>query len=94
MDNEAQSGQKINKEMSAFYIYNKVAQTDINRVEEYTGFYKGKFPLTYLGCPVGYAKKRKSYFLGLIKKVQSKMHAWKGKLLSYGGKIVLINSIL
>lgn len=43
---------------------------------------------------MGYAKKRKPRFADLIKKVQSKLHAWKGKLLSFRGKPVLINSVL
>lgn len=33
-----QSGQKINKEKRAFYVYHKAAQSDINRVEEYMTF--------------------------------------------------------
>lgn len=43
---------------------------------------------------MGYAKKRKPRFVDLIKKVQSKLQAWKGKLLSFRGKSVLINSVL
>lgn len=74
---ESQSGQKINKEKSAFYVYHKAAHDDTQRVEEHTGFHRGEFPLTYLGCPVGYAKKRKTHFTELIKKVQSKLQAWK-----------------
>lgn len=33
-----QSGQKINKEKRAFYVYHKAAQSDINRVEAYMTF--------------------------------------------------------
>jgi len=50
--------------------------------------------LTYLGCPIGHARKRKSHFSDIMKKVQSKIQAWKGKLLSFGGKSVLINNVL
>ncbi|KAG5610452.1 hypothetical protein H5410_021733 [Solanum commersonii] len=62
-------------------------------VEEITGFCKWSFPSTYLGCPIGHAKKKKIYFKELIKKIQNKLQMLKGKLLSYGGKVVLINHI-
>lgn len=54
----------------------------------------GRFPLTYLGCPIGHARKRKTHFADLMKKVQNKLQAWKGKLLLFGGKVILINSVL
>lgn len=72
---------KINKEKSAFYVYQKAEHADIKRVEDYTGIHGGNFPLTYLRCPMGYSKKGKSHFSKSIKKVQSKFQAWKGKLL-------------
>lgn len=45
-------------------------------------------------CPIGHKKKKKQHFSDLMKKVQNKLHAWKGKLLSFGGKTVLINHVL
>lgn len=85
---------RYNIEKSAFYVYHKAAHDDIRRVEEYTGFHIGTFPLTYLGCPTGHAKKRKVHLSALNKKVQAKLEVSKGKLLSFGGKVVLINSVL
>ncbi|XP_060182430.1 uncharacterized protein LOC132612110 [Lycium barbarum] len=45
---------------------------------------------------VGYGmpKKRKEDYTELLKKVKDKLQTWKGKLLSYGGKAVLITSVL
>lgn len=60
-DYEEQSRKKINKEKSTFYVYHKAAHKDILKIEDHTGFHKGKFPLTYQGCPVGYAKKKVSF---------------------------------
>lgn len=40
-----------------------------------TGFSKGKFPLSYLGYPIGHAKRRKIDFVELVKKVQNKLQA-------------------
>jgi len=91
---ENQSGQKINKEKSFFYMFNKAALSEVQLVENITSFSRGKFPLIYLGCPIGHTKKRKVHFVDLIKKIQNKLHVWKGKVLSFGGKSVLINHVL
>ncbi|KAG5620342.1 hypothetical protein H5410_005560 [Solanum commersonii] len=73
---EAQFGQLINKRKSLFYMFNKTVQAI---VQDTTRFIRGSFPLNYLGCPIGHAKKKKD---------------WKGRLLSFGGKPVLINHVL
>lgn len=54
---------------------------------------RGQFPITYLGCPITRVKKWKSDYNDLIKLVRDKLQAWKGKILSYGGKAVLITSV-
>ncbi|XP_060196264.1 uncharacterized protein LOC132637519 [Lycium barbarum] len=38
--------------------------------------------------------RKKVYYNDLIKKVKNKLQNWKGKLLSFGGKAVLINTVL
>ncbi|XP_060202206.1 uncharacterized protein LOC132630668 [Lycium barbarum] len=38
--------------------------------------------------------KKKIYYQDLIKKVKDKLQSWKGRLLSYGDKVVLIGSVL
>lgn len=63
-------------------------------MEEITGFAKSSFSLIYLDCPIGHAKKKKSHFVELLKKVQNKLQVWKGKMLSFGGKAVLIQNFL
>jgi len=50
--------------------------------------------MMYLGCPIGHAKKKKIQFSELMKKVHNKLQAWKGKLLSFGGRAVLIQNVL
>ncbi|XP_060202843.1 uncharacterized protein LOC132631262 [Lycium barbarum] len=39
-------------------------------------------------------RKKKIYYADIFKKLKGKLHSWKGKLLSFGGKVVLINSLL
>ncbi|XP_019224507.1 PREDICTED: uncharacterized protein LOC109206170 [Nicotiana attenuata] len=36
----------------------------------------------------------KDYYDDLVKKVKAKLHSWKGKFLSFGGKATLISSVL
>lgn len=88
---ERQSGQKINRDKSVFFVHNMAAHRDIQLIEECSGFPRGKFPLTYL---IGHARKRKTHFADLMKKVLNKLQVWKGKLLSFGGKVVLISNVL
>lgn len=63
---ENQSGQKINKEKGLFQMFSKAATKSVKIVEEIIDLLKGKFPLTYLGCPIGHAKKSKTGFADLI----------------------------
>lgn len=93
-DYEKQSVQKINTSKSYFYMFNKVALTHVNDVIDATGLTRCNFPLKYLGCPIGHTKKRKTDFSELIKKIQNKLQVWKGKLLSFGGKVVKIQHVL
>ncbi|XP_075079740.1 uncharacterized protein LOC142164978 [Nicotiana tabacum] len=66
----------------------------IMEVRDITGFAKGKFPFTYLGCPIFYSRRRNDYYDDLINKVKAKLHSCKGKLLSFGEKATLISSVL
>ncbi|XP_070047234.1 uncharacterized protein [Nicotiana tomentosiformis] len=91
---EHTSGQLINKAKSSYYMHVNVAGALVNTVGNITGFSKGEFPFTYLGCLIFYTRRRKEYYNDLIQKVEAKLHSWKGKLLSNGGKATLISSVL
>lgn len=90
---EKVSGQLINKTNSSYYMYARVANSLVHSLEDIKGFSKGAFSFTYLGCPIFYTRRRKDYYEDLIKKVEAKLHSWKGKLLSFGGKATLISSV-
>ncbi|XP_060190612.1 uncharacterized protein LOC132619866 [Lycium barbarum] len=65
------SGQLILKGKSSFYVYSKVSNVLIQQVENITGFSRGTFPFTYLGCPVTHSRKRKVDYNDLIKKLSN-----------------------
>lgn len=52
------------------------------------------FPMTYLGMPLSIAKPLKEAFLPLIEKVERKLEGWKGKMISQGGQLQLVQSVL
>ncbi|XP_071714865.1 uncharacterized protein [Rutidosis leptorrhynchoides] len=54
----------------------------------------GSFPTTYLGIPIGLNMKRKLSWSSLIDKFHSKMAPWKVNLLSSGGRLTLIKSVM
>ncbi|XP_070010520.1 uncharacterized protein [Nicotiana sylvestris] len=91
---ESSSGQLVNKAKSAIYLHHLTDSEVINKVERIIGIRRQGFPMTYLGCPIFYARKRGDYYQGLITKDMDKLQSWKGKLLSVGGRAVLIANVL
>ncbi|XP_075108822.1 uncharacterized protein LOC142180675 [Nicotiana tabacum] len=91
---ENASGQWVNKGKSVVYIHHLVDQEVVRKVERTTGIGRQDFPFTYLGCPIFYARRKMEHYQGLLTKVLDKLQSWKGKLLSIGGRAVLITSVL
>ncbi|XP_070055347.1 uncharacterized protein [Nicotiana tomentosiformis] len=88
------STQLINKSKSSYYMHTKVSRNLQETIGSITGFQKGTFSFTYLRCPMFYIGRRKDYWNDLTKKVKERLHSYKGKLLSFGGKPTLIISVL
>ncbi|KAE8655416.1 hypothetical protein F3Y22_tig00117027pilonHSYRG00012 [Hibiscus syriacus] len=53
-----------------------------------------RLPTLYLGLPLGYRKNHKMMWQPIVEKVRSRLQSWKGNLLSFGGRITLIKSVL
>jgi hypothetical protein len=54
----------------------------------------GKYPFISLGIPMHHKKISNADWKIIKEKFEKKLSSWKGKLLSYGGRLVLINSVL
>ncbi|GKV32054.1 hypothetical protein SLEP1_g40687 [Rubroshorea leprosula] len=54
----------------------------------------GVFPFKYLGIPIGGSSRRKAFWKPLVELFSKKLSTWKGRYLSFGGRITLINSVL
>jgi hypothetical protein len=61
---------------------------------ELFGCREGEFPFKYLGIPMSPRKLSNKDWKVVEERFQKKLSSWKGKLLSSGGRLVLINSVL
>ncbi|KAG0476032.1 hypothetical protein HPP92_012873 [Vanilla planifolia] len=64
------------------------------RTQNILGFHHAKLPFLHLGCWLDVGRPRACHFQPLLDKIKSRISAWQNKLLSMGGKKVLINSVL
>ncbi|KAL0290651.1 UNVERIFIED_CONTAM: hypothetical protein Sradi_7046000 [Sesamum radiatum] len=90
---EEQSGQQINQAKSAF-IPGRKANLIANRIKNITGFSMKALPITYLGAPLYKGNKRKVLYENLIDKVRNRISGWENCHLSYGGRLLLIKTVL
>ncbi|XP_071713547.1 uncharacterized protein [Rutidosis leptorrhynchoides] len=54
----------------------------------------GKFPFTYLGLPIGSKMKKISDWNPVIEKFKKRLSEWKMRTMSFGGRLVLLKSVL
>ncbi|WVZ69705.1 hypothetical protein U9M48_018450 [Paspalum notatum var. saurae] len=90
---EQLSGLKINFHKSELYCFGK-ANDHVDQYSQILGCGVGKYSFKYLGIPINFRKLNNKDWRMVEKRFQKKLNSWKGKLLSYGGRLVLINSIL
>ncbi|XP_019240448.1 PREDICTED: uncharacterized protein LOC109220430 [Nicotiana attenuata] len=76
------------------YMHHSTSAQVIDKVQRITGIPKQEFLFTYLGYPIFYLRRNMDYYKDLITKVMDKLQSWKGKLLSIGGREVLISHVL
>lgn len=53
-----------------------------------------EFPIYIIGMSHFYGRKKKSHFEELKKKVMKRLSTWQNKLLSFGGRYILISHVL
>ncbi|KAG6702808.1 hypothetical protein I3842_07G054300 [Carya illinoinensis] len=65
-----------------------------NALLNLTGFSEGCFPFKYLGVPIVNGRLKASDFSELLGKVKKKIASWKMKMLSAGGRTILLRHVL
>jgi hypothetical protein len=90
---ELLSGLKINFHKSELYCFGE-AQDHTQLYPELFGCNQGEFPIRYLGIPIHFRRLTNAEWKIVEERLQLRLSSWKGKLLSIGGRLVLINSVL
>ena len=90
---EQVSGLKINFHKSELFCFGE-ARGSLHTYMELFGCKQGDFPMKYLGIPIQYKKLRNSDWRVIEEHVEKRLSSWKGKHLSIGGRLTLINSVL
>lgn len=87
------SGLRVNYAKSIFVPIN-IPQEQMQLVSEIMGCTRSQFPVQYLGMPLTVSKPTKETFLPLIENIEKKLGGWQGKMISRGGRLQLVQSVL
>jgi hypothetical protein len=90
---EQLSGLLINFHKSEIFCYGEAKEME-NHYTNLFGCGLGQYPFRYLGIPMHHKKICNVGWKVIEEKFKRKFSCWKGKLLSYEGRLVLINSML
>lgn len=88
------SGQKINGAKSPCILDSAINRTRADAIARATGFSLDTLLFKYLGASIFEGKPPLLLFDKLKARIQNKLQGWKARLLSSGGKIVLIKATL
>ncbi|XP_074288878.1 uncharacterized protein LOC141614025 [Silene latifolia] len=92
-DSVTWSGLGVNPMKSQLY-FGGVSTTLKQLILSTTGYVEGEFPVRYLGIPLFGARLTQRMFIPMMDKIRSKISHWANNLLSYAGKVALINSVI
>ncbi|XP_076927131.1 uncharacterized protein LOC143590578 [Bidens hawaiensis] len=87
------SGMKFNVQKS-FLFGLGVSNMEVSNLAETMGCKVGSFPFTYLGIKVAANMNRIAHWDPVIDTICNRLQSWKAKVLSIGGRLTLIKSVL
>jgi hypothetical protein len=90
---EQLSGLKINFHKSELFCYGAAKANQIEYTQIF-GCSVGSFPFRYLGIPMHHRKLMNKDWKHVEERFQKRLNCWRSKLLSVGGRLILINSVL
>jgi hypothetical protein len=86
-------GLKINFHKSEFFCFGKAKDME-DQYRHIFGCESGSLPLKYMGIPIHYRTLRNAEWNPIENRFASKLVCWRSKMLSYGDRLTLINSVL
>jgi hypothetical protein len=90
---EQLSGLKINFHKSELFCFG-IAKDSEDQYKQLFGCEIGSLPMKYLGIPIHFRILRTGEWKLIEDRFERKLIIWIGKLLSYGDRLILINSVL
>ncbi|CAN6182020.1 unnamed protein product [Urochloa humidicola] len=90
---EQLSGLKINFRKSEMFCYGAAKELELEYSQIF-GCDIGTLPFRYLGIPMHHRRLRNSDWRHVEERFQKRLSCWRSKLLSVGGRLILINSVL
>ena len=90
---EKLSGLKINFHKSELFYFGQ-AKECLDQYSSIFGCKLDSFPVKYLGIPMHFRKLSNNDWKVIEQRIERKLSSWKGKHMSVGGRLVLINSVL
>jgi hypothetical protein len=90
---EQLSGLKINFHKSELFCFGKASEME-HHYKDIFGCASGSLPIRYLGIPIHHRMLRNSEWNPVENRFAAKLGCWRSKMLSYGDRIILINSVL
>ncbi|MCH79282.1 cysteine-rich receptor-like protein kinase [Trifolium medium] len=90
---ELMSGLKVNFNKSMLVGVN-IPVSWVNEAATALRCKVGKVPFLYLGLPIGGDPRRLSFWEPVVSRVQSRLSGWKSRFLSFGGRLILLKSVL
>ncbi|XP_071929043.1 uncharacterized protein [Coffea arabica] len=88
------SGQLINVLKTCYLVHPSLPPARRRVIERITKFTWQPFPIRYLGCPLYFGRCKSSYFGEACQSILGRIISLKSRMLSFGGKIVLIKHVL
>jgi len=90
---EEVSGLKVNFHKSMLTGVN-VPESWLSEAASVMNCRKGTIPFVYLGLPIGGDSRKVSFWKPVIDRIVSHLSSWNNKFLSFGGRLVLLKSVL
>jgi len=93
MSFEQVSGLKVNFNKSLLTGVN-VSTSWLHEAALVLHYRVGNFPFMYLGLPIGGDPRKLDFWKPIVNSIISRLSSWKSKFLSFGGRLILLKSVM